>query len=237
MCTVTFLPKPKGNYILTSNRDEIPKRAALNPQAYKVGDKEIFFPRDPMAGGTWIATDKHRFTLCLLNGGHEKHKHQPPYRRSRGLVLLDFFAFENAHKFGQDYEFKGIEPFTLIIIDSANQTNISELIWTGSALDFQILDSKSAHIWSSSTLYPEAVRKERKSWFLEWVNIHKTFLQKEIIAFHKNGGKGDAWNDFVMDRNGTVKTVSITSIEKSDLGIEMIYEDLPKEKSALSTLS
>ena len=70
MCTVTFLPKGKNDYILTSNRDETPTRAALEPKAYSIGSKEIYFPKDPLAGGTWIATDKQRFTLCLLNGGY-----------------------------------------------------------------------------------------------------------------------------------------------------------------------
>jgi len=42
MCTVTFLPKGKGNYILTSNRDETPKRGAAPPQVYKIHGQEWF---------------------------------------------------------------------------------------------------------------------------------------------------------------------------------------------------
>ena len=237
MCTVTYLPKGDKDYILTSNRDETPKRAALAPAPYTIAGKEIFFPKDPLAGGSWIATDKKQFTLCLLNGGFEKHKHQPPYRRSRGLVLLDFFAFANANTFASDYNFEGIEPFTLIIIDSQETTAVSQLVWNGSDLDFERLDKRRAYIWSSSTLYPEAVRQERNTWFEKWLSEHKTFEQSDIIDFHLHGGKGDAWNDFVMDRNGEVKTVSLTSVAKTSDQIEMIYQDLLKEKGALSTLS
>jgi len=237
MCTVTYLPKGKGNYILTSNRDETPKRAARPPQSYKIGNKDIYFPKDPLAGGTWIASDKTRFTLCLLNGGFEKHKHQPPYRRSRGLMLLDFYAYDSVEKFAKEYEFAGIEPFTLVIIDSNDETSLHQLVWTGESLDLKALNSKQTFIWSSSTLYPQAVRDERKSWFEKWLTNREHFQRKEIIQFHKTGGKGDAWNDFVMDRDGNVKTVSITSIEKSSMGFEMIYENLLKEKGAISTLS
>ncbi len=237
MCTVTYLPRANGDYILTSNRDETPKRAALAPKGYQIGNKQIYFPKDPLAGGTWIATDKARFTLVLLNGGFEKHSHKPPYRRSRGLMLLDFFAFERAESFASDYDFEGIEPFTLIILDSNKETKVSQLVWAGDKLDYKSLNNDTPYIWSSSTLYPDPVRLERKTWFDKWLKERNDFKQEEIIDFHLNGGKGDAWNDFVMDRNGEVKTVSLTSIEKSRDRIEMTHLDLLKEKGAVGTLS
>lgn len=225
MCTVTFLPKGKTSYILTSNRDETPKRAALTPIAYTVHGKEVFFPKDPLAGGTWIATDKKQFTLCLLNGAFEKHQHQPPYKLSRGIMLLDFFKYNNVQSFIDQYDFKGIEPFTLILIEDNGNLSATELVWDEVKLHVRHLDVTQPHIWSSSTLYPEAVRTERKHWFKLWLEEHDSFEQKEIIDFHKTGGKGDEWNDFVMNREGKVQTVSVTSIQK-DLGYTMVYEDL-----------
>ena len=127
MCTVTFLPKGENGYILTSNRDETPKRAASPPQAYDVHGIAVTFPKDPLAGGTWIACDKQRFTLCLLNGAFEKHSHRPPYALSRGLMLLDFFKYNDAESFQIGYDFEGIEPFTLIIVDSSAALKIYEL--------------------------------------------------------------------------------------------------------------
>lgn len=231
MCTVTFLPKGNDKYILTSNRDETPKRAALAPEAYAVGESTIFFPKDPLAGGTWIATDKKRFTICLLNGGFEKHSHTPPYRLSRGQMVLQFFEHENLNAFRDAFDFEGMEPFTLVVVESnSNEVVLDELVWDGQALYSKSLDSKQTYIWSSSTLYPDPVRAERKSWFEKWALEQGTFEQPTIMEFHRSGGKGDAWNDFVMNRNGVVQTVSITSIENSSAGFNMIYEDLLKEK-------
>lgn len=238
MCTVTFLPKGKSGYILTSNRDETPKRAALAPKPYALGDRTIYFPKDPLAGGTWIATDKQRYTLCLLNGGFEKHSHTPPYRISRGQMVLRFFEYYNLDEFINDFEFSGMEPFTLIVVDSSDELiKLDQLVWDGQLLHSKSLDSSNTFIWSSSTLYPEAVRAERKSWFSIWTKEQDSFKQSSIMLFHKSGGKGDAWNDFVMDRNGLVKTVSITSIEKKSSDFNLIYEDLLKEKGAIDTPS
>tara|TARA_R110001592_G_scaffold59819_3_gene181713 strand:+ start:3551 stop:4234 length:684 start_codon:yes stop_codon:yes gene_type:complete len=225
MCTVTFLPKGKTSYILTSNRDETPKRAALAPESYTVHGKEIFFPKDPLAGGTWIATDKKQFTLCLLNGAFEKHHHKPPYKLSRGIMVLDFFMYNNIRNFVEQYDFSGIEPFTLILIESNNNLSATELVWDEVRLHVRSLDVTQPQIWSSSTLYPEAVRAERKHWFKLWLEAHDKFQQNEIIDFHKTGGKGDEWNDFVMNREGKVQTVSVTSIEKGE-DFSLVYEDL-----------
>ena len=238
MCTVTFLPKGKDGYILTSNRDETPKRAALPPQAYNVAGKTVFFPKDPLAGGSWIATDKERFTICLLNGGFEKHYHKPPYRLSRGQMVLQFFEFEKLVHFLEGFEFNGMEPFTLVVVETnQDQQNLDQMVWDGSQLHHAPLNPSETFIWSSSTLYPQRVRDERKRWFNIWVNQQNDFLQPEIISFHKSGGKGDAWNDFIMNRNEVVKTVSITSVEKDPAGYHMIHEDLLREKGALSASS
>ncbi|HWZ21081.1 MAG TPA: NRDE family protein, partial [Cytophagaceae bacterium] len=87
MCTVTYLPKPNGEYILTSSRDEkIVRPAAAVPQCYTIGGKSIVFPKDPTAGGSWIAYAGEK-TVCLLNGGFKKHISNPPYKKSRGLVV------------------------------------------------------------------------------------------------------------------------------------------------------
>ncbi|GBL36066.1 hypothetical protein EMGBS15_16610 [Filimonas sp.] len=92
MCTVTYLPVSSSSFILTHNRDEHHTRAiALLPEKKTMQDIEIIFPTDQQGGGTWIATSKE-FTLCLLNGGFEKHIPSPPYRHSRGLVILDFLS-------------------------------------------------------------------------------------------------------------------------------------------------
>lgn len=233
MCTVTFLPKGQQSYILTSNRDETPQRAALHPAGYAVYQKELFFPKEPLAGGTWIVTDKKRFTLCLLNGGFVLHKRNPPYRISRGQMVLDFFKYDSVSDYLDQYDFEGIEPFTLVLVDASDKLHLTELVWDGEKAHIQTLNTAKAHIWSSATLYPKEIASQRRKWFQEWLEEHSDFQQADIIDFHKYGGRGDLWNNFIMKRGDNLQTVSITSIEKKE-AFSMSYEDLLTQEISLS---
>lgn len=228
MCTVTFLPKGTQSYILTSNRDEAPSRAADHPTMYERHGHQLYFPKDPLAGGTWIVTDKERFTLCLLNGAFEAHKRSPPYRLSRGQMVLEFFKYADVDRFLAEYDFSGIEPFTLVMVDADRETELTELVWDGAEAYVRELDPHEPHIWSSATLYPKEIAEQRAGWFKQWLTDHEAYDQQEIINFHKRGGQGDLWNDFVMKRGDNLQTVSITSIQKNG-DYQMTYEDLLNE--------
>ena len=125
------------------------------------------------------------------------------------------------------YDFEGIDPFTLIIVDSSAALKIYELRWDEVAVSFKQLPNDKPQIWSSATLYPKAIADQRIGWFKDWLIRYQEYQQTEIIDFHKNGGRGDLWNNFIMKRGDNLQTVSITSIEKSQ-GFEMVYEDLLK---------
>lgn len=92
MCTVTFVPSAKGA-IITSNRDEMVMRPhAAMPAWEQWGTGRILFPKDGLAGGTWIGMHENGAVMVLLNGAFVRHQHLPPYRRSRGLVFLDILG-------------------------------------------------------------------------------------------------------------------------------------------------
>jgi uncharacterized protein with NRDE domain len=223
MCTVTYLPKNNGDYILTSSRDEkVMRPSALMPQEYFISGKKIIFPKDPTAGGSWIAYAENR-TACLLNGGFEKHTSAPPYKRSRGLVLLDYFSYSDVKAFTTNYNFNGIEPFTLIIIQS---NGLFELRWNEHIITILELDSDTPYIWSSVTLYTEEIILKRKNWFQIWLSRNYNYDLKTIRHFHRHAGDGDVENSIQMNRANFMKTVSITSIEKKPASIHMVHEDL-----------
>jgi len=208
MCTVTFIPNNNG-FTLTSSRDEASSRGAIDFPVEKQLEKEkIYFPQDPLAGGTWIATSELGKVVCLLNGGFEKHKHTPPYSFSRGKVVLDCFSFENFEFFGKEYNLKGVEPFTLVLVDNSQ---LFELIWDGEDKHFKELDQKRNHIWSSSTLYKKEIREIRQTWFQNWVTSEGT-TKASIFDFHLKGGNlSDEFNIKMKRKNGP-ETVSITQV-------------------------
>ena len=223
MCTVTYIPQPDGNFVLTSNRDENAARSPRLLDSEIITNSKLIFPRDTAAGGTWIAASDSNRVACLLNGAFVKHKHHPPYRRSRGLMVLDFFRFATAVEFFAKYDFKGMEPFTFILVDDGQPY---ELRWDEQKTHVKILDPLGYYLWSSATLYPGDVGDMRQKWFRDWRHQRKDFSPEAILDFHQTGGKGDDWNGFIMNREGRVQTVSITQIMKSETGISLTYKDL-----------
>lgn len=230
MCVLTYIPIKSGGYLFTSNRDEsVLREAALPPRKYELGGRYVFFPKDPVGGGTWIA-GCDRFTLCLLNGGLEKHIPSPPYRQSRGQIILDFYQFQDIDSFYQNYQFEGIEPFTLIIIDRENSFIINELRWTGTQMLTKQLDGKKPHIWSSVTLYTPQVIQEREQWFLDFLENNPNCTEENVLNFHHFGGKGDIRNSIKMNRENKLKTLSVTQFSISNENFLVRYQDLQKEK-------
>lgn len=227
MCTVTYLPLLEEGFIITSNRDENRSRAASMPAALDSESSKLVFPKDPKSGGSWICASKSGTVVCLLNGAYKKHKHRPPYRKSRGLVVLDVFSFTSVDEFLEEYSFSEIEPFTLILRD---KSSLTELRWDGSESFINNLDVYKTHLWASSTLYPDAVIEKRKYWFNQWLQEQDQYKMEKIVHWHKSTGEGDTENDLVMNRNNIVETISITSVARQVDEVTMSYLDLLTEE-------
>lgn len=230
MCVLTYLPLSEGGFILTHNRDEhVARQRALEPRQYSHGGVAVVYPKDPKGGGTWIASSE-RFSLCLLNGAFENHTPSPPYRQSRGLVILDFFDYQDFGLFVEEYRFEGIEPFTLVVADAARQ-QLWELRWDAERLHHSPKDYTSAHIWSSATLYTPEVRRAREAWFAEWLRQSAHYSPAGILDFHLHGGTGDTHNDMRMNRSGQLLTQSVTQIHRPDTQTyRLMYQDLLLEQ-------
>ncbi len=231
MCTVTYLPTPTG-YLLTSSRDESTQRArAVFPVRQPVGDATILMPQDPEGGGSWIATNEQGNTACLLNGAFENHHRQPPYRKSRGLVLLDSFQFSTTEAFLRHYDFEGIEPFTLILASVNAETQLYQIRWDGHRVHHDIGDPSQPHIWSSVTLYDTAMRQKRNTWFQQWLSRKPAFTAENIMNFHIAGGEGNPDIDFKMKRGDFLQTMSLSCIEIMTGSGRFIYLDFLLNKT------
>lgn len=232
MCTLTFIPKSNAGFIITSNRDEAPGRATIDPEIYSYEGTKLLFPKDQLAGGTWIGlSDKNRF-ISLLNGGFTAHKRQDSYRMSRGIIVTDLLIAENVLTAIKSYNFLGVEPFTLVIVDWAKKLRIFQLVWDGEA---HHLSEKplAPQIWSSSLLYSESMKKKREQWFSGFLFEHLNPSAEQLLKFHKTAGEGNPETDLIMDRV-FVKTKSVTQIILQD-SVTMYYEDLQNKKISTAT--
>jgi hypothetical protein len=233
MCTVSYLPGQSG-FILTSSRDEkITRPIARLSDPVIIHDQQVTFPQDPLGQGTWIASSNTR-TVCLLNGAFKAHLPRPPYKHSRGLVVLEAFDYFSLQNFAENYNFNGLEPFTLLLIE------IGELLvlrWDGSQLFISEKDASQKHIWSSATLYKPDIILKRQEWFNHWISSTEELSLDSIRKFHLTAGDGDPENAVRMRRGNLYETVSLTSVVRSGIEMDMIYEDLIHAETTHKTLS
>lgn len=222
MCTVTYVPN-NNNFIFTSNRDEYYKRkTALAPAWYTVNGVDLLFPKDTEAGGTWIAVSKNRIAT-ILNGAFVQHEHNPPYKKSRGLVLLDSFQFNEIDLFNSKNNFSGIEPFTFIAVDFLKDIIITEIRWDAKTSHFKYLNSKVVHLWRSASLYTQKDEELKHEKFKSYL-IENESNEINLWKFNLKEGNKLINEDIILKRNVYgVQTTATTQIILDDHEINMKY--------------
>lgn len=226
MCTVTLtaLPGEDSGFVLTSNRDEAVARKTFPPAEYSHAGTRLLFPKDALAGGTWIGVSERKRAMCLLNGGFEKHRRRKVYRKSRGVVVKDLLAAGSLHEEVERYDLKEVEPFTCIIVDWTSRLRFFELVWDASEKHFRELPPGS-YIWASSFLFSSEVRQRREEQF-EQLQKERDLTADVLLNFHSS----EEEDGMIVDR-GDLKTCSITQIVKTPEGAEMFYRDLLQENN------
>ncbi len=222
MCTVSYLPLKNDGFILTSSRD-VPyaRKSALEPQKYIEDDVEMYYPKDGEAGGTWIGTSSKNRLICLLNGGFVYHTSRSVYIKSRGLIVKELLKVDDIKIGLENIDLNGVEQFTLTIVDWNDELQLIEFVWDGKKKHLKKM-KQEPHIWSSSTLYDDEIKKLREEWFSNWQHAND-FTQENILSFHKTAGVGDKRIDVMMDRK-LGGTVSITSIKKEGKSLKTEYQ-------------
>ncbi|MFH6972858.1 NRDE family protein [Flavobacterium petrolei] len=218
MCTVSFVAT-NDKIIITSNRDEkIVRPSAIPPRSYTVNGKNLIFPKDPKAGGTWFVANADGVILVLLNGADEKHEVQLPYRKSRGLIVLDMISSLSPKDFWNAIDLDNIEPFTLVLFQN---NALFQLRWNGREKRTTPLDIHQNHIWSSSTLYSSSIREKRADWFHTFMDGNSEISESKMHDFHRYTEEENDENGLVINRNDEMKTLSITQavIEKNKVVI------------------
>lgn len=223
MCTVSFVAA-NGKTIITSNRDEkVVRPNAIEPRNYVINNKNIIFPKDSKAGGTWFAVDENGTILVLLNGANEKHQVQLPYRKSRGLIVLDVISSLSPKDFWQEINLENIEPFTLVLFQN---DELFQLRWNGIEKESIQLDTNKNHVWSSATLYPTAIRENRSNWFYSFLESNSEISETEMLHFHRYTEEENQENGLVINRNEELKTLSITQSVTEKNKVAILHYDL-----------
>lgn len=227
MCTVSFVAS-NGKTIITSNRDEkVIRPSAIEPKNYLINNKNIIFPKDPKAGGTWFAVDDLGTTLVLLNGANEKHTVKSSYRKSRGLIVLEMISSFSPKDFWQEIDLENIEPFTLVLFQNKA---LYQLQWNGITKNTKSLDTKKNHVWSSVTLYPKEIRENRADWFHSFLDANSIISETEMLHFHRYTEEENQENGLVINRKEELKTLSITQSVTEMNKVAILHYDLIASK-------
>lgn len=228
MCTVSFVSS-NGKTIITSNRDEkVLRPSAIEPKNYQINTKNVFFPKDPKAGGTWFAVDENSNVLVLLNGAEEKHILKEKYNRSRGLIVLELIGETSPLKMWQTIDLENVEPFTLVLFEDQK---LYQLRWNEIEKTTLALDVTKNHIWSSSTLYSAAIREKRANWFNTFLDTKPEVNEAELFNFHRYTEEENTEHGLVINRNDALKTLSITQAVVEKNKVQMSHYDLMKNNS------
>lgn len=212
MCILSIFTKDHGDFILTQNRDEsIYRPTSPNIETREFYGQKVTSPVDLNSGGTWIYYTS-KYVVCVLNGGYENHSNRPPYRMSRGLIILELLKFNTIDEFISEINLDEIEPFTMIMIDlESNQKKI--LVWNGHDKFVENLTEEKLIVRSSSTLYDFSEKLYHQQNFekLNLINSEKIYKIHQKLAMPKN------------DKYPIVQSTSITQIVHSGKNTDLKF--------------
>jgi uncharacterized protein with NRDE domain len=230
MCTVSFVCA-NDTIIITSNRDEkIIRPSAIPPKNYTLKGKNIIYPKDPKAGGSWYVVDENGTVLVLLNGADEKHQVHLSYRKSRGLIVLEMISSTSPKEFWNEIDLENIEPFTLVLFQ---EKQLFQLRWNGTEKSTVVLKTDKNYVWSSSTIYSKDIREQRSNWFYSFLDANPEITEEKMLHFHRYTETDNNEHGLVINRNDELKTLSITQavIEKNKVMIHHLDLIADKEYS------
>lgn len=234
MCTVSFVVANE-QIIVTSNRDEsVARPSALEPAKYVLNNKNIIFPKDPKAGGTWFASSESGAVAVLLNGAKEKHQVKGSYRRSRGLILLDIISSNAPLEEWERIDLMDVEPFTLVFYSNEE---LYQLQWNEIEKEIVQLDQSIHHIWSSSTLYSSEIRSQRAHWFEKFLINQQEVDSLKLLEFHQYTEGNNQDFGLIINRENALKTLSITQAVIKQNELVFTYLDLQNQTHFVNSYS
>lgn len=224
MCTVSYAPLRSGGHVITSNRDERTARHGKPAGPWLHEGAVLLAPKDALTDTTWIAASSLGRTVCLLNGAEGDMRFAESPARSRGTVLLEMAAALDPLVPLVRSALTDVHPFTLI---SAEHHALWMLRWDGRERCVCTLDTERPQVWSSPTLYDEHVRSERAGHFDRMVKRTIWPTPDQLWDFHNTPHLSDGEQAVVMQREGDLRTVSITQAIMEPSGqVTMRYRDL-----------
>ncbi|NGN97520.1 NRDE family protein [Grimontia sp. S25] len=222
MCTVSWLLHDNG-YDVFFNRDEQKGRAiARPPERFREQGTEFLMPVDPDGGGTWIATNQHGLSLCLLNYYQGDIPELPLI--SRGLLvkmLAPSSSVADVVSTLNNLHMGSYAPFTLLVFApdlNAHHGHVIAFQWDGHVLT----QRPSVEPMISSSVAFQQVMIARREAFKSIMTEPQTV--EKAWAFHRSHVPEAGYKSVCMHRDDA-NTVSFTHLSATPGAMEMVYVD------------
>ena len=233
MCTVSVVRPPFGSSRLPAgpalfrvvvNRDEERLRPdALPPVVTHRGSPRVVMPIDPQGTGTWVAATDAGLVFALLNSRDPAPLAEPRAAPSRGLIipaLLESRSVDEALERLLVLDLRGYRAWRLLVI-SASRLLQAEANAHGRARHMRSFLPARFVATSSSVQGPRAIQA-RTRLFHELVRQPDPGAQD---AFHDHQWPDVPELSVRMDRP-EARTVSRTTIEVFETGVQLVYQPL-----------
>jgi hypothetical protein len=219
MCILSIV-KSNLDIVITSNRDEQRSRKnSLAPEIIDLGDHKAIIARDAQAQGTWLLTDNLGRTAILLNGAFESHIPAPPYRESRGIILMNLFQEENFKSAFLFYNLKNIEPFQVIYLDPERAF---QCVWDGNQKHLFAVDFSTPQVFFSPTLYTKEQQDEKRNHFFKTLGEIDSIDSAQLLEIHSNQNINSSDLNFFMSREHQT-TKSISQVELNSTKTKYVH--------------
>jgi len=214
MCTVTIQRTPE-RYRVTMNRDELRSRGQeISPCVHTSSDTVWAGPIDSDAGGTWIGTNEHGLTACLLNAYFPIGSAPESIQRgakSRGVIIPDLLAHASFHEC-ESWLDTSLDPtefagFMLVVVSA---DACAHFLWPGRGALERIPHDDEWTCLTSSFIDSTDAEAWRYSAFQSWVDSG-SISDHDLPRFHLQQDEGKESLSPLMDRDYSV-TRSITQV-------------------------
>jgi len=221
MCTLSWSYYDNSHYEVYFNRDEQRTRlAAIEPQGFVIDDVNCVMPIDSAGGGSWISTNQHAVTICLLN--YYQGRVPQGTLTSRGVVVKKLASSDSTRAVRAgllEMDLTSFAPFTLVSFDLDGSKQVNAWTWDGQKLEHSII---SAPVVSSAKHYQQA-RRYRIDLY-EKLRL-TTKVKKLGTRFHMSFDNDHPHLSPLMARDDA-RTVSFTSVSACADHQKMYYQSI-----------
>lgn len=219
MCTLSFIQIPSGIRLIHSRDEQRTRAPGQPPSVWTKGEHKLLSPRDPDAGGTWVALRDDGAILAVMNRNPEP----PPtldrnILKSRGLLIGQLAthpaeALESALREIQAANYAPFRAFAAIPPRDGKPALLVAAEWEAQSASPTSHPKVTTHqfpaCWASSGL-GDSVVADRLPLFDNTVKPDPTAEAQAAFHNHSWPNRGEA---SVFMNRPDAHTVSITTVE------------------------